>query len=125
MRQILMLFTLAVLVMAKAYATQPVSIVHGQPESRYDYTNGTLSLSSFTVTTVAATSGYRALIIPNVLANAATIYYRVDGSTQNIATTGFPILPATTEIIETNQTINLLLEPLLSAKTVRYLQRKK
>lgn len=107
------------------FATQPVSIVHGLPESRYDYTNGTLSLSSFTVTTITATSGYRAVIIPNVLTSASTIYYRLDGSTTSIATEGFPILPTATATIETNQAISLLLEPGQSAKTVRYLQQKK
>lgn len=109
-----------------APAAEPVAIVPGLPESKYGYTNGTLSLSSSTVTTIDSVNpGFREITIPNVLTGAATFYYRVDGSTQNIATTGLPVIPTATAVIETSGAINILLEPGQSAKTVRYLERRK
>lgn len=98
---------------------------NGSPESTYNDTNGTLSLSSTTVNNIAATTGYRKITIPNVLLSASTFYYRIDGSTLTLTTTGMPVLPASTVEIETNAVISILLEPGSADKTVRYLQRKK
>ena len=54
--------------------------------------NAAVALSSSTVTTVGNVQASRILNVSN-LGNAATIYYKVDGSTINIPTTGFAIAP--------------------------------
>jgi hypothetical protein len=109
-----------------AFGMEPVNVRMGGPESKWNDTNGTLSITSYTVTTIdAVTRGYRKVTIPNTLATATTFYYRVDGSTINIPTVGLPVVPNATAEIETEEEINLLLEPGMPGITVRYLERRK
>lgn len=117
----LLIFSTFLILTALVRAADPVAVVSGRPESRYDYTNGTISASSFTVLTVAAVNGYRQLKLtcPN------SFYYRIDDSTQTIATTGFPVAANATETIETNQTVTILMPPGTAASTIRYIDKRK
>jgi len=97
-------------------------------KSRYDYTNGVLSISSVTIGNIAAVTawpGFRTVTIPNTLTGATTFYYRVDGSSTTIATTGIPVKPNEIAVIESNQIIYFLREPIKAAANVRYLIKAK
>lgn len=108
-----------------ARAGDPVS-VSAFPNSRYDVSQSTISVSSTTVTTLAAVSGYRAAYIGQLgLTSGATIFYRVDGSTDSIPTVGSWILPGDVEKIETDNAIHLQLGAAQTAITARLRQVRK
>ena len=89
-------------------AADPVYSLRGQPESAYNVSQSTVAVSSNTVSTDASVSGYRNTCIFN-LSLGSTVYYRIDGSTNNVATVGYPILPLTFGCVEYNGEINWLL----------------
>jgi len=102
-------------------ASEPVSIVPGLPESGYDITQSTVALSSFTVTSFAATSHFRQL----TLIAPTSFFYRLDGSTLSLTTVGFPVAANTKETIESNGAVKILLPVGISANTLTYIQKKK
>jgi hypothetical protein len=83
------------------FAADPVAIVPGLPESNYAVTQSSVAVSSNTTTTDAAVSGYRSTCIGNT-STGSTVYYRIDGSTQNVAVVGYPIFPLTNHCVEYN-----------------------
>lgn len=91
-----------------AYAVETVTSKSGRPESAYSVAHSTVSISSFTVSSDAASVGYRSIWLNN-LSTSATIYYRIDGSTNYITTVGWPIYPGEQGNIEYNGVINYLL----------------
>lgn len=98
-----------------AHAMQPMTVRMGQPDSTYEVSQSTIALSSTSVTTVAAVTGYREYHISN-LSMTTTIFYRIDGSTLNIPTVGFPIVPRESDHkIESNAVISLQLGSGVSA----------
>jgi len=104
-------------------AVDPVAIVSGRPESRFEYTNSTLSIPYLTVATITACIGYRQITIPNTLAGATSFYYRLDGINTGISTTGIPVKQNEIAVIESNQVIYFTRgNPTAS---VRYLEKKK
>ncbi len=105
------LFVLVLCGAAKvAHAVEPVSVVPWLPESTYTLSQSTISVSSGTVTTISAVSGYRSVHISNFANSGTTLYYRIDGSTASIPTVGFPIAPSAQDHpIETNGVISLQL----------------
>lgn len=106
------------------FATQPVSIVAGLPESRYNITNATVTISSSTVLTISATNPttlYRQI----TLTAPTSFYYRVDGSTNNIATVGYPGLANTDVVIESNQAISILSPVGVASSAARYIEKVK
>ncbi len=97
-------------------AMEPVTVRMGQPDSTYEVSQSTIALSSTTVTTIAAVSGYREVHISNFATTSTTIYYRIDGSTLSIPTVGFPIAPTERDHkIESNAVISLQLGTGVSA----------
>jgi hypothetical protein len=121
-----MLGVLGLSLTASIKAGQPVSIVPGMPESRYAFTNAVLTISSHTLATIPAVPvGYRQIVIPNNLAGAAAFFYRVDGSTINIPTTGLNVAANERLEIETSGVIYLLRGAGVAAADVRYLEIRK
>lgn len=99
----------AIAAVGTARAMDPVTVRMGSPDSTYEIAQSTISISSATVTTITATTGYRVVHISNP-STTAVLYYRVDGSTANIPTVGFPIPASTADhAIESNAAINLQL----------------
>lgn len=97
-------------------------------KSKYEYTNTTLSITSHTITSIAAVTGwagFREIKIPNTLTGATTFYYRLDGSSTTIAAVGIPVKPGEIVTIETNQIIYLLRETAKAAATIRYQSKRK
>jgi hypothetical protein len=93
-----------------AYAMDPVTVRMGQPDSTWEISQSTITVSSATVTTIAAVTGYRVVHISNLASSGTTIYYRIDGSTASIPTVGFPIAPTERDhAIESNAVISLQL----------------
>lgn len=91
-------------------AIEPVSVIPWLPESTYTISQSTISVSSTSVTTIAAVSGYRSVHLSNLLNTSTTLYYRIDGSTVSIGTVGYPIAPGDKDhAIETNGVISLQL----------------
>lgn len=123
MKKSLALISFLFLLSTVLYAASPVGVVPGLPESRYDYTNSTVSVSSHTLATFPAVNGYRAV----TLAASTSFYYVADGtsSVSTIRTNGFPVLANTNETIESNQMIGVLLPPGVSATTLRYIEKRK
>lgn len=124
MKRTLAIFALLIAgTLSICHAGTPVNIIPGQPESRYDYTNGTVSISSFTISTFTATSnaGYRELS----LNSPTSFYFRLDGVSTTMQTTGFPCAANTTCALESNQVIYLQLGSGLSTVTGKYLEKKK
>lgn len=105
-------------------AVQPVSF-YPMHESGYDLAQSSVTLSSTSVTTISAVSGWREVKIANSLNPATTVYYRIDGSTNDITTVGWLILPREKETIETKGTINLQLPAGASSIVVQQLIRRK
>lgn len=104
------------------HAAQPVAIVPGLPESRYDISQSSVSLSSFTVLTYGNVSGYRMISVANAftpLVGGTTIYYTVNGSTYTLTTLGYPIFPQQKEDIESNRAISLLADDGRTAVQIR------
>lgn len=94
---------------ATVRAGDPVSVM-AWPNSSYSIAQSSVQVSSGSVTTIAADSGYRAVYISNLLNPTTTIYYRIDGSTASIPTVGWPIPPGALEAkIETDSVISLQL----------------
>lgn len=97
-------------------------------KSNYEYANVALSITSHTITNIAAVTGwagYREITIPNTLTGATTFYYRLDSSSTTIATIGIPVKPNEIAVIESNKIIYLLREPGKAAATIRYLSKRK
>lgn len=110
------IFLLAAFIV-NAHAGDVVSPLKGQPESWYDVTHSTVAISSQTVSSDVAVSGYRAVYLYN-LNTTTTIYYKLSTSTQSVTTLGWPIFPyrSTTiypqaEKIEYNGQINYQAAP--------------
>ena len=104
---------------ALARAGDPVSVM-AWPNSNYNISQSTMQISSTTVATIAADSGYRAVYISNLSNASTTIYYRIDGSTASIPTVGWPIPPSALEAkIETDSVISLQLAAGATAIDVR------
>ena len=106
------------------------SVCHAQDfpfqKSSYEYANVALSITSHTITNIAAVSGgYRQVTIPNTLTGATTFYYRLDASSTTIATIGIPVKPNEIATIESNKIIYLLREPGKAAATIRYQSKRK
>lgn len=106
------------------HAVEPVSVIPWLPESRYDITNSTIAFSSTTVTTIAAVDGYRKIKIRD-LTSTTSFFYRLDGSTQTITTTGFFAGPTEVTEIETNQSISILLVSGVANKVFQILTFRK
>ena len=105
------------------FAGDPVSLLPGRPESRYDYTNATVSVSSYSLASIGAVNGYQQL----KLWSAASFYYVLDGttSTATVVSTGFFVSANTNETIETNQAVGITLPQGTAASTVRYIKKAK
>lgn len=127
MRKLMFMAALVFLAFAaKVKAVEPVSVIPWLPESSYDIAQSTISVSSTTVTTISAVSGYRQVHLSNLVNSGTTIYYRIDGSTQNISTVGWPIEPrAADHTIESNAAINLQLAAGASSVTVTAKTKRK
>ncbi len=110
MKKFLLMFTFALLFVAgKVFAGDPVSVM-AWPNSNYVLAQSSVQVSSGSVTTIAADSGYRCVYLSNLLNPTTTIYYRIDGSTASIPTVGWPIPPGALEAkIETDGVISLQL----------------
>lgn len=103
-------FVLAIMFLtASAHAVDPVYSLNGQPESTYIISQSTVAISSNTTSIDTSTTGYRAIYIFNI--SASTFYYRIDGTTQNVAAVGYPIMPNTEGKIETNSIVGYQLIP--------------
>lgn len=106
------LIVFAILMLAGAVHLKAADLVftrNGSPESSYVIFNSSVAVASTTTSIEVSTLGYRAVYIFNV--SASTMYYRIDGSTQNTALVGYPILPNTEAKIETNGLIGYQLAP--------------
>lgn len=115
-------FLLAVVLLGATWAraVEPVSVIPWLPESTYTISQSTVSISSTTISWDSAVSGYRAVYLSNIT-GATTIYYRIDGTTTNVAAIGWPILPGQEGKIESNGLIGYQ----LSSGTVSALDVRK
>lgn len=120
MRKTFVLFAL-MLFAGIGYAADPVAVVPGMPESRYGFTNGSVAISSFTISTFTVTTGYREI----TLTAPTSFFYTVNGSTSNISTIGYPGLANIDVVIESNQLIYVQSPPGIAASTGRYIQKRK
>lgn len=105
-------------------AMDPVTVRMGQPESAYNITNSTISVSSTTVTTIAAVDGYRKILIRDITASTS-FFYRLDWTTTSVTTAGF--LNTSTEVctIESNAAVYLQLAVGVAAKVFNVLTFRK
>ena len=105
----------------KVYADPPYSPYVGQG-SNYHSKQDTITVSSKTVTTIAAAgSSYQTITLQSLSNNHTTIYYRIDGSTVNVPTVGLGSDPTTMFTIETNSVVYLQLAATKAAVTLRRL----
>ncbi|MBI4396133.1 MAG: hypothetical protein HY548_03490 [Elusimicrobia bacterium] len=88
------------------------------PNSSYTISQATISISSDTVTTIAAETRYREIYIGDP-STTVSIFYRVDGSTVSIPTVGWWIPAGQWGRIESNSAINLQLGAGESSVTAR------
>lgn len=104
-------------VCASAHAAQPV-FPDSKPNSDYKNTQDTVVISSSAVTTIAAVSGFREIVMgdPSI---TTKVFYRIDGSTVNIPTVGWWFDPSVGGDIEYNGAIYLQLAPSATAVTLR------
>lgn len=100
-------------------AGEPVFPIIGSPNSTYNFSQSTISFSSSTVTTIAAVTGYRKVD----LLNGTSFFYKVDGSTQGLATWGFPVAANTITSIESNKVIYILAPIGVATSTGFYIQK--
>lgn len=110
-----------------ARAGEPVSFTIGH-DSRYEFTNGALAVSSFSVANFPAVEGYRKIS----LAPSTSFFYTLDGtsSSATIVSTGYPALAAGTTpnadiVIESNRPVNITLPVGVAATSLRYWTRTK
>jgi hypothetical protein len=78
-----------VAVAAPVMAGQPVFL--GRTDSQYSVRHSTISISSMTATVVNAVSGWREIklqLFPTGIQDGTSVFYRLDGSTTNIAFSG-------------------------------------
>lgn len=106
------------------HAMEPVSIRMGQPDSAYEIANSTISVSSTTVTTIAAVTGYRKMLIRDVTASTS-FFYRLDGSTASITTVGMLNNTTETATIESNAAMYLQLANGVATKVFNVLTFRK
>lgn len=94
-----------------SHAGDPVWI-QGLADSRYTISQSSVSVSSETATTIAASSVYREVTISNYgsMPGGTTVYVTLDGTTgSGISGIGLPILAGEEKVIESNRAINLRL----------------
>jgi hypothetical protein len=113
------IFACLLVVASIAHGAEPV-FTAGR-DSIYEYTNGTLAVSSSVVTSFSAVTGYRKV----TLTNSTSFFYRVDGSTSNIATTGFPVAANASHDIESSAAIHLLNPVGVATGSGRYIEKRK
>jgi hypothetical protein len=87
-------------------------------DSSYRFAHSTISVSSFSVTTVPAAGRWREVYVGEPTASVS-VFYRVDGSTQNIPTVGSWIEAGKEKRIESNDPIYFQLGAAASAVTLR------
>lgn len=116
MRSVLAAILLASLC-AVSHAAAPV-YVDSKPTSDYKIVQDTVTISSTTVTTIAAVSGYRCVYLGDPLIGS-TVYYRIDGSTRSVPTVGDWFVPSAKGAIEYNGVINLQLGAGVSSVVLR------
>lgn len=90
----------------------------GIARSDYAVSHASVTVSSQTCTTLPPSGSYNAIRIDN-LNFGTTMFYRMDGSSTAVATVGVPILPNTSEIIETASDVNVTLVVNASSVTAR------
>lgn len=117
-----LLFLALLFVVPLAHAGEPVSLTLGH-DSRYESTNGTLAVSSFSAASFPAVEGYRRL----KLAPTTSFFYTIDGtsSSATVVSSGYPALAAGTTpnadiVIESNRLIAITLPAGIAATTLRY-----
>ena len=102
-----------------AQAAEPVFLSGWN--SKYDVTQGAVTVSSSTVLTFAAVSdGYRKVTLTN-----STSWFYLLGSTIGITTSGFPVAANVNQDIETNLSINILNPASVASGSGRYIEKKK
>lgn len=100
------------------FCADPVTI-DPFPNSTYAVQHGTVTLSSTTVTTFAATNRFRELYIGDPT-SSVSIFYRADGFSTFVSTVGWWVPAGTGQKIESNNAINLLLGAGAASFTARY-----
>lgn len=90
----------------------------GIARSDYAIAHSSVAISSQTCTTFQPSGSYNAIRIDN-LNFGTTMFYRMDGSSAAVTTVGIPILPNTSEIIETANDVNVTIVAGLTNKDAR------
>ena len=106
---------------SRVYAADPVAIVPGLPESAYNYTNDSISVTSYTVAAIVPDIGYR-----NIMLQApSSFFYRLDGVSSNVKTTGYPVQSNLDAEIETIGAVYLQMPSGTAETVIRVLTKKK
>jgi len=116
---------LAVIIPGLCLGVQPVSMdSHG---SYYELTHETISVSSASVTTItrlAQPNDYREIYL-KAPGDTTVVYYRIDGSTVNIPTTGYGFVAQDGHEIESSGVIYLQLGSGAAAVTLRKVEARR
>ena len=93
-------------------------------DSTYNYAHYTIQVDSYQATEISQVYGFREVHVGEPTTNT-TVFYKLDGSTTNIATEGWWILGGQPGFMTTNQKVYLQLAAGESPVTVRVLEIKK
>lgn len=100
----------------RAHAGDPVNAV--ARDSSYTQSQSTITITSFTVTSIQAVTGWREYYVGDP-ASVSTVFFRCDGSTANITTVGWWIAAGQERRIETNNACNFQVQAGTAAVTLR------
>lgn len=112
------------LTLSPAYAGDPFW-EESNPANGYVVAQSTISVSSFSATTIEAFNRYQQVTLMGDLGTSTSIHYRIDGVTSNIASVGQSFSSGTQKTITTSQAISLLLSPGVAAVVIRVLKIQK
>ncbi len=105
------------------FAAEPVFLAP-YPESTYSISQSSVSISSETTLSYLPTDRYRSISFA-LDGDSSVVYYRVDGSTADVFTVGFPFVASTGVTIESNNLIGIQLKAGAADIDIRVIEKRK
>lgn len=97
---------------------------NGQPESKYEISHSTITLSSVSISTIPAVDGWRKIYMRD-LTESVSVCFRIDGSTNSLDTVGWMMKSNEVQTIESNGAIYLKLFNGVASKVINFMTMRK